>query len=51
MSSPQNPAPKKLYEPPVLLVYGNIPELTRVVGPFGNRDNGHLPGKIKTNLR
>ena len=32
--------PKKPYHKPEVIVYGNIREITRNVGPKGNLDNG-----------
>jgi hypothetical protein len=31
---------KKLYQPPKLLVYGDLAEMTRAVGTKGNKDGG-----------
>ena len=46
------PASKKLarkpYQPPKLLVYGNLAEMTKSLGNKGKRDGGSMPGKRKT---
>ena len=39
-AQPQEHEPKKPYHPPEVIVYGNIREVTRNVGPKGNVDGG-----------
>lgn len=40
VDSPEPQETKKPYHKPELVVYGNIREVTRNVGPKGNDDNG-----------
>jgi hypothetical protein len=40
MSSSEKPTPKKLYEPPVLSIYGKVEDLTQKVGIGGHPDGG-----------
>ena len=37
---PTNPETKKPYHKPEVIVYGNIREITRNIGPKGNLDGG-----------
>jgi hypothetical protein len=40
---------KKSYHKPEVLIYGNIREITKNIGPMGNTDGGGGPGGgIKT---
>jgi hypothetical protein len=43
MGSVEKQNPKKLYEPPVLTVYGGVHQLTQSVAPHGHNDNGRAP--------
>jgi hypothetical protein len=38
---PEDPAPKKKYEPPRLDCYGDIAAITRTVSSSGSPDGGH----------
>jgi hypothetical protein len=40
MGSAGDQKPKKLYEPPILTVYGKVNELTRTVSIHGHTDGG-----------
>lgn len=50
MGSSEKQAAKKLYERPVLTVYGTVHELTQKVGPRGHGDGGKIPPRIATSL-
>lgn len=43
MDKPVKPDPKKTYEPPRLIVYGTIRDLTQKKGTQGNGDGGRIP--------
>ena len=43
MDKPEKPDPKKTYEPPRLIVYGTVRDLTRMVGTIDTKDGGKLP--------
>lgn len=43
MDNPVKPDPKKNYEPPRLIVYGTIRDLTQKVGSLKTFDGGSLP--------
>ena len=40
--------PKKPYQPPKLLVYGNLTEMTKTRGPAGQLDGGNRFHKNRT---
>ena len=48
MNDPQPPLPKKVYETPVLIEYGDILALTHAVGQHGNPDGGHITGVMSS---
>lgn len=41
MSTPPDPAAKRVYDAPVLTTFGDIGQLTHVVGRTGNIDGGN----------
>jgi hypothetical protein len=43
MDKPLDRGVKKPYLSPKLTVYGTVRELTKKIGPNGNRDNGRFP--------
>lgn len=44
MDKPVKPDPKKVYEPPRLIVYGTVRDLTRqAVGTLHSKDGGKIP--------
>jgi hypothetical protein len=49
MDKPGKTTPKKTYEPPRLIVYGTVRDLTRDVGRHGNKDGGLAP-TIRTSI-
>jgi hypothetical protein len=42
------PAKKKPYQPPKLLVYGDLAQMTKAVGRAGRIDGGSRSGKVRT---
>jgi hypothetical protein len=40
LPEPTDTAPKRPYSPPVLTLYGDIREITMMVGQKGNQDSG-----------
>lgn len=48
MKRPTKGSAKKAYEPPKLLVYGDLAEMTRAVGTKFNIDGGHNPRLRRT---
>ena len=50
MSVPEKPIPKKLYEPPVCVVYGSVQDLTQKIVGFEGGDGGRAP-RNKTSIR
>jgi hypothetical protein len=42
----KTPEKKKPYQPPKLLVYGNLTEMTRTRGGKGKPDGGSFPGRF-----
>lgn len=47
-NEPHQPAPRKGYEKPVLIDYGDIRALTRAVGQNGAPDGGHVTGQMNS---
>ena len=43
MDKPVKPDPKKTYEPPRLIVYGTVQDLTQKVAARGTLDGGSFP--------
>jgi hypothetical protein len=43
MHKPATPNDRKPYEPPRLVVYGTVRDLTQTVGPARTSDNGQFP--------
>jgi len=43
MDNPAKPDPKKVYEPPRLIVYGTVKDLTQKVAARGTSDGGGFP--------
>ena len=43
MDKPVKPEPKKTYEPPRLIVYGTVRDLTQKVGIRATLDGGSFP--------
>jgi hypothetical protein len=48
MNRPQETEKKKPYEPPKLIVYGNLTEMTLTSGTRGKSDHGVKPGHFAT---
>ena len=48
MKQPSKRTAKKAYQPPKLLVYGNLAEMTRAVGNKFKIDGGHTPRMRRT---
>jgi hypothetical protein len=48
MKQPSKRTGKKAYQPPKLLVYGNLGEMTRAVGNKFKIDGGHNPRMRRT---
>jgi len=43
-------APKKQYNPPILIVHGTVKDLTQKVGVHGTLDSGTAFGRTRTGL-
>jgi len=50
MKQPSEKVARKPYQPPKLLVYGNLREMTQSVGTKGGPDGGPNPRKRRTGL-
>ncbi len=48
MKQPSKSTPKKLYQSPKLLVYGDLTEMTKSTGRVGKIDGGRLPNRRRT---
>jgi len=48
MKQPSERLPKKPYQPPKLLVYGDLAEMTKAIGTKGHADGGGNPRKRRT---
>lgn len=48
MKQPQESVAKKPYQPPKLLVYGDLTEMTKAVGTKGGPDGGNKPRARRT---
>jgi hypothetical protein len=48
MKQPSKRIDKKTYQPPKLLVYGDLAEMTKAVGTKSNIDGGTKPRKRRT---
>jgi hypothetical protein len=48
MKQPSEKLTKKPYQPPKLLVYGNLTEMTKSVGQKGRKDSGGPPQMRRT---
>jgi len=48
MKQPSNTTPKKPYQSPKLLVYGDLTEMTKATGKSGKIDGGRNPNKRRT---
>jgi hypothetical protein len=48
MKQPSEKSTKKPYQPPKLLVYGDLTEMTKALGKLGKADGGGNPQKRRT---
>ena len=48
MDRSENKPLKKSYEPPILVVYGAVHDITQANGPFHHRDGGTSLGMRRT---
>lgn len=48
MTQPSERLAKKPYQPPKLIVYGNLAEMTKAKGLTGKPDGGKMPRKRNT---
>ncbi len=48
MKQPFEKSAKKLYQPPKLLVYGDLTQMTKATGKTGRVDGGKKAGKTRS---